>query len=76
MRVKDVIPTWVYDLLAVYGNAVIPPEVIDYYGVAYTAELLTDIMGKPVTIKSNKYQDFTRYGKPVTKIGYSAWLKK
>lgn len=76
MRVNDVIPTWVYDLLAQYGNAVIPPEVIDYYGVSYTAELLTDIMGKPVTIKINKYQDLTKYGKPIIKKGYIAWMKK
>ena len=73
MKINDVIPLWVYDLLTEYGNAVIPPEVIDYYGVKYTEELLTDIMGERVTIRTELYQDFETNGKMIYKEGYTAW---
>lgn len=74
---RDVIPTWVYDVLKEYHNVAIPDEVVDHYGVDYLSDLLSDIMGEKVEVREQTiYYDFD-IGQSVTKrkgVVYTAWM--
>ena len=72
----DYIDTWVYDHLKMYGNTVIRKETVEHYGVEYLAELLSDIMGKPVKITvSNTFFDYEVGLKVKVANTYIAWMK-
>lgn len=70
----DKIPTWTYRVLKTCGNVALSREVVDYYGVEYLRELLTDIMGAKVVITASWQRD---YGEVTSKKHkeYVAWMK-
>lgn len=73
---EDYIDEWVFDHLKTYGNTVIRKETVEHYGIDYLEELLTDIMGKPVTIKvSDTFYDFDAGLKIKGAYTFIAWMK-
>lgn len=71
----DVIPKWVYAVLKKYGNCVLPESVIEYYGVWYTEQLLSDIMGYPVEVRIHEINATDEYKTKFERVPI-AWKKK